>query len=151
MIPIHEPQLEALRFGNHRKFESWKQLSPVLQSYIAGVNGRGGQQRPLFERPALSATENFERLMQELSFIYRFSRLGIYDLLCLLGNLRVYTLEPGRLYLRGASGPLDGARRLFGEDADTDRLDTRGCDLASRLGVSIDATEDALCNWQKHL
>jgi hypothetical protein len=146
----HDRQLEELRFGNHRKFESWKQLAPVLQSYVAGVKGRGGEQRLLFERPGLSATENFDRLMQELSFIYRFSRLGIYDLLCLLGNLRVYALKPGRLYLRGATGPLDGARRLFGEDADPDRLDAQGCDLASRLCVSIDAMEDALCNWQKH-
>jgi hypothetical protein len=146
----HSRQLEALRFGNHRKFESWKQLAPVLQSYVAGVQGRGGEQRRLFERPALSPAENFDRLMHDLSFIYRFSRLGIYDLLCLLGNLRVYALKPGKLYLRGASGPLHGARLLFAEDADPDQLDARGCDLASRLSVSVDAMEDALCNWQKH-
>lgn len=145
----HDRQLAGLRFANHRKYESWKQLARVLQSYVAGIRGRGGSQRSLFERPSLSPTQNFDRLMEELSFIYRFSRLGIYDLLCLLGDLRVYALTPGRLYLRGATGPLNGAYRLFGEDADAYRLDERGCDLAARLGVPIDAMEDALCNWQK--
>jgi len=148
----HEEQLARLRFGNHRKFESWKHFAEVLSSYVTGVLQRSdGTQRTLFASPTQSAADNFDRLMHELQFIYRFSRLGIYDLLCLLGSLGVYQLEPGQLYLRGASGPLEGARLLFGGNADPDELDRRGCALATKLGVSVGAMEDALCNWQKGL
>ncbi len=49
-----------------------------------------------------------DRLMSGLGFIPRFGRLAKYDLLCLPGNLGVYSLHPARLYVRGATGPPDG-------------------------------------------
>ena len=64
----------------------------------------------------------------------------------------MYPLAPDRVYLRGASGPLHGARMLFGaRSEDPDRLDRRATDLANQLGVTVGAMEDALCNWQKGL
>jgi hypothetical protein len=148
----HADQLEHVQFGNHRKFQSPKHLPDVLKSYVAGVHHRAdGTQQALLERQNLAAAANFDRLMREMEFIYQFGRLGIYDLLSLLGNLGIYNLEAGRLYLRGATGPHTGARLLLGSSLNIDALDDRCCELATRLGVAIDAMESALCNWQKHL
>ena len=80
----------------------------------------------------------------------RFGRLAAYDFLTLLGTAGVLPIGPDRLYLDGATGPLEGARALFGDrGSDPASLDGRATRLAVALGVSLSAMEDALCNWQK--
>jgi len=81
----------------------------------------------------------------------QFGRTGRFDLLCLLGNLRILRIAPGRCYLKGATGPRYGAilmvtgkkgQRLTQEIEDTINQ------LRAHLGVPVEAMEDALCNWQ---
>jgi Alpha-glutamyl/putrescinyl thymine pyrophosphorylase clade 3 len=91
----------------------------------------------------------FERLMGELKPLVSFGRTGSFDLLVLLGNLGVYALAPPRLYLAGATGPKDGARRILPGTRGLRELDDELSAAAHRLGVEIQAMEDALCNWQK--
>lgn len=60
----------------------------------------------------------------------------------------IVVAEPGKCYLDGATGPLDGATVLRG-NRPIEQLERLAADFAKRLGVSPIAVEDALCNWQK--
>ena len=152
---VHAEECCRLKFANHRKFETPRPNHPlgvdaVLRSYVEGIIERtGGSQATLFSVPNESPTGRFERLMRELQFVKRFGRTALFDLLTLLGNLGVYDLAPGRICLVGATGPLRGAKMMFG-GADTRTLEARANKMARRLDVPIQAVEDALCNWQKH-
>jgi Alpha-glutamyl/putrescinyl thymine pyrophosphorylase clade 3 len=56
---------------------------------------------------------------------------------------------PGLPYLKGSSGPLNGARLLFGRNEPAETLDLWVAQLGESLGVGMQELEDALCNWQK--
>ena len=69
-----------------------------------------------------------------------------------LGRLGFSQIRPGRAYLKGATGPLDGARLLFGGATNA----ALGWALLEDwiystlvLGVGMQVMEDSLCNWQK--
>ena len=85
--------------------------------------------------------------------VTRFGRLGKFDYLCLLGRLGFANLIPGSAYLVGATGPLAGARLLFGGRTDAGlgatTLESRLRDLDAVLNVGMQVMEDSLCNWQK--
>ncbi len=156
----HAEECGQLRFGNHRKFESPRPdhrggIPAVLESYVEGIRRLAdGSQVELFGTRSGSPTRDFDRLMGELQFIRRFGRTARFDLLTLFGNLGVYELEPGDIYLTGATGPLRGAMAMFGivprTRADLAVLGAGARRLAQELGVPLQAVEDALCNWQKH-
>lgn len=152
----HTEECRHLKFANHRKFETPQVghrfgIDAVLGSYVAGIiKNTGGSQATFFSAPDESAERRFERLMRELRFVTRFGRTARFDFLTLLGNLGVYELRPGRIYLDGATGPLRGARMMFGNDVDVRTLEESAKEMARRLDVPIQAVEDALCNWQKH-
>jgi Alpha-glutamyl/putrescinyl thymine pyrophosphorylase clade 3 len=151
----HADECRRLKFANHRKFETPRPGPPlgvdaVLRSYVEGIIERtGGSQAALFSVPNESPAGRFERLMRELRFVKRFGRTALFDLLTLLGNFNVYDLTPGRVHLVGATGPLRGAKTMFG-GADKRTLEARANEMARRLDIPIQAVEDALCNWQKH-
>lgn len=48
-----------------------------------------------------------------------------------------------------ATGPKNGARRALPGPSRLDELDNELTALAHRIGVEVQAMEDALCNWQK--
>lgn len=152
----HAMVCQSLRFSNHRKYETSKLGRPsgidaVLCSYVMGIRARSRRnQATFFSTPEEGPEVGFERLMNDLEFIRRFGRTAKFDLLALLGNLGVYELRPGRIYLKGATGPLRGAQAMFGR-GDRLYLEHRANKMAKCLNVPIQAVEDALCNWQKHL
>jgi hypothetical protein len=82
-----------------------------------------------------------------------FGRLAKFDFLTMLGKLGIAPIEPGSAYLSGATGPLSGARLLFGGNADAKlnarELDVRLVRLDNYLNVGMQVLEDSLCNWQK--
>jgi hypothetical protein len=85
--------------------------------------------------------------------IVRFGRLAKFDFLALLGRLDLAPIKPGSAYLRGATGPLRGARLLIDGDPtsqttaeDLDRILQR---LDQTLEVGMQVMEDSICNWQK--
>jgi len=147
-------------FGNHRKYVSLSGLSSkgtgaAIASYVEWIG------------PDHSHSKRFARLVKEggndpeaiFDHFYnsmrvkQFGRLGKFDFLALLGRLKLAPIEPGKAYLRGATGPLAGARLLFGgkNDAALSELKLEGyiAELDQMLAIGKQAMEDSLCNWQK--
>jgi hypothetical protein len=149
-------------FGNHRKYLS-------LDPYSAGGTGQAfvsyvnwvlpfGSHRRLFEHAAAESGHDpraaFNYLYRSMRQVASFGRTGRVDYLCMLAKLDLAEIEPGSTYMTGATGPLKGAKLLFGEigaDVAPRQLDNWLKELESILEVEMgmQILEDALCNWQK--
>lgn len=163
-IGAHQEDLKrdgVVYFGNHRKYEtlkpeSYRGTASVFESYVnwihpprthielvqAGVDEVGNDPRDLFDY--------LYRSMNVLSF----GRTAKFDYLTMLGKLGLARIEPGTPYLHGSTGPVKGARLLFGPNQGApvreEVLDARLVELGNHLHVGMQVIEDALCNWQKH-
>jgi hypothetical protein len=130
-------------FGNHRKYETLavdsksstalviesfiRQCGPSPSAYFAALTrSNGNDPMKIFD----AAYEAFA--------IPRFGRLAKFDFLALLGRMDLAPLKPGSAYLRGATGPLRGARLLVDGDANSrtnpDSLD----EILQRLDQTLD-------------
>ena len=144
-------------FGNHRKRESLTAQSPtgtgaVVESYVLWVNPPRSHQQLVAEALARSngnPSVAFDDIYQSMDAVVRFGRLARFDYLTMLGKLGLAPINPGLPYLNGSSGPLEGARLLFGRRERAEILDSWVKELGERLGVGMQELEDALCNWQK--
>jgi hypothetical protein len=148
--------------GNHRRYVSLDALNEngtgaVIESYVNWVNSYSDHQT-LINQPISSCQttrEAFDYLYRKLNHIRQFGRLAKFDFLTMLGKLELAEIEPGSLYLDGATGPLRGARMLFGGDPyapiDIKTLDFSLDFLEKHLNLyfGMQVLEDALCNWQK--
>ena len=145
-----QSELLTLKFGNHRKYESQEAdaLFKVVDSFVKWVKHNGGSPRRAFETKSMnSAEEKFDALFRTLK-IWRFGRTAKFDTLCLLGDLGIFTIRPGSCYLRDSTGPLSGARKLFGRQS-VAKLSIMADQIAKALQLPMEVFEDALCNWQK--
>jgi hypothetical protein len=147
-------------FGNHRKYISLRAAGSqgtgaVIESYITWVG------------PARSHGELVQKLVRtggnhphaifdcfyNSMHVTQFGRLGKFDFLALIGRLDLAPISPGSAYLVGATGPLRGARLLFGGHYDAPLavkdLDAWLRELDDQLNVGMQVMEDSLCNWQK--
>lgn len=144
-------------FGNHRKRESLDARSTigtgaVVESYVRWVNPPRSHQQLVAEAVARSNGDPkvaFDDLYRSMDMVVRFGRLARFDYLTMLGKLELVPITPGSPYLEGSSGPLNGARLLFGCEEAAATLDSWVAGLGERLGVGMQIMEDALCNWQK--
>lgn len=155
----HQGHIEG-GFGSHRKRESIRADLPggtaaVVESYVAWVgpaHSHAALMAGLTQAGGNSPESIFEHCYYTMT-VTRFGRLGKFDYLCLLGRLGVANLVPGSAYLVGATGPLAGARLLFGGRTDARlgaaTLEGQLCDLDAVLHVGMQVIEDSLCNWQK--
>jgi hypothetical protein len=147
----HAVDLKSLSFGNHRKYESKrpKAIWSVVESFLTLAEEYGGPQE-LFtiDGKESDAAKCFDLLYRRLQPLRQFGRTGRFDFLSLLIELKLVVAEPGSCYLEGATGPLQGAKRLWGKRS-IGQLEQLAADLAERVSVSPMALEDALCNWQK--
>lgn len=143
------------RFGNHRKYQSLrpevKQNVPaIVHSYLDWV-GEGHESR--FAELALNAQVAdacpFKHAYASMNVVVSFGRVARFDYLSTLHNLDIVHVEPTSPCLVGATGPLDGARLLFGNFSPA-ALETKVARLGNALGIGMDVLEDALCNWQKN-
>ena len=145
-------------FGNHRKYET---LDPVSRSSTALVvesfvrlcsPSPSGYFAKLVRKTGNNPTEIFDAAYRGLT-IARFGRLAKFDFLAMLGRTDLAPVKPGSTYLRGATGPLRGARLLVDGDPNshtgTDELDNILRRLDLTLGVGMQVMEDSICNWQK--
>lgn len=142
--------LRELRFGNHRKYESKKPqaLYEVIASFVSWVRKNGGTpSRAFAARSSKDPEEWFDSLYRSLE-VHRFGRTARFDTLCLLADMRILPVKPGSCYIRGATGPLRGARKLWGKRSPSE-LNLLAEQAAKSLQVPVDVFEDALCNWQK--
>jgi hypothetical protein len=149
----HGDLYATLARGNHRKneprkdIEHWRGILGAVPRLVELARRHSGLSR-WFHGNDDSASMRFERLMQEFDVV-SFGRTGRFDLLVLLGDLDDYPLSAPRLYLEGATGPKAGARRVLPERRTLRALDDELTAVAGRIGVEVQAMEDALCNWQK--
>jgi hypothetical protein len=145
-------------FGNHRKYESLDGYSPtgtgsVVESYVQWVVQAGDHER-LIENAILMSNGDgrvaFDYLHKSMGInILRLGSLARFDYRTMLAKLGLASSEPGSTYLNGATGPLRGARLLFGSHEKAPTLDGWLADLDHELRVGMQVLEDALCNWQK--
>jgi hypothetical protein len=145
-------------FGNHRKYETLNPDSPqgtanVIESFVACCSPSPAQWFDLLSR----ATGNNPYKVFDAAYgglmIERFGRLAKFDFLALLGRLDLAPISPGSAYLKGATGPLRGARLLVDGDP-TSKTSAKSLDailqqLDESLNVGMQVMEDSICNWQK--
>jgi hypothetical protein len=145
-------RLRYLKYSNHRKFESQKPgiLSDVMQSFIDWARESGGSPCQAFDVHITGDPhDSFRRLYRELgSKLRRFRRLAAFDTLWFIGELGLLPVKADSCYLSGATGPLRGARKLWGPRPPREL--TKLADEAARaLKIPYEVFEDALCRWQK--
>lgn len=162
---LHENQkrLEALPtgFGNHRKYESLDAYSSngtgaTVASYVAWV-GASQSHKELFDKAVAQASGDskraFHALYESMADVRRFGRTARFDYLAMIGKLGFAAIEPDSAYLDSATGPVAGAKLLFGGSPKAKipagQLDELLIRLDMRLLVGMQAIEDAVCNWQK--
>lgn len=147
-------------FGNHRKFESLSGRSEngtgaVVASYVNWSGRPPSQVGRIAELVAAahgSPVDAFDRIYRSLSEVERFGRLAKFDYLNNIRRLGFAEIRPGKVYFQGASGPLIGARLLWGDAESAPAAawyEAKVSVLDSHLKVGADVIEDALCNWQK--
>jgi hypothetical protein len=144
-------------FGNHRKYQSLDAHKPVgtgsaIESYVGWIGPERGHQR--FFGNALHETSGdpkaaFDLLYRSMKAVASFGRTARFDYLTMLAKVRLVPIEPGSVYLDGATGPLAGARLLLGPARSRRECEEDLAVLGARLGVGMHVLEDALCNWQK--
>jgi hypothetical protein len=92
-------------------------------------------------------------LYSSMSDVASFGRTARFDYLTMLGKIGLALIEPGSVYMDGATGPWKGASLLFygTDNAPVSRaqVDSFVRKLAGCLNVGMQVMEDALCNWQK--
>lgn len=141
-------------FGAHRQHETIAPTGRTIGTYVAWVGGAGHQAKFNATLAANGADprRTFDALYREMDSVHRFGRLAKFDYLTMLGKLDLARIEPGSTYMAGATGPVIGAKLLFGGDENAmtaQWLDAQLLDLDSYLDVGMQVLEDALCNWQK--
>ncbi|NMZ58614.1 hypothetical protein [Pseudomonas nitroreducens] len=149
------------RFGNHRKYES---LDPkarnwtgeIIESYVNWVLQYGSHQA-LFDN-ALNSNNNdpkaaFRSLYHSMDDVKRFGRTAKFDYLTMIGKVHIANIKADSAYLNEATGPLKGARLLFGGTTSSaiapTTLETLLSEIDQELDVGMQVLEDSLCNWQK--
>jgi hypothetical protein len=144
------------RFGNHRKFETLKPgpkgTGHAVATYIEWILTYGSHQALISHvqaRVGQNPKDVFAYLYRALDKVAKLGRLGKFDLLCNLSNLLIAPILPDIAYIAGSTGPVAGARLLFGNTKNLKQLESACAELAEHLDVSPQVIEDALCNWQK--
>ncbi|WP_143483797.1 hypothetical protein [Hydrogenovibrio sp. SC-1] len=147
------------RFGNHRKYETLRPTSKgtgaAVRSYVDWVM-RYGSHGDWFDRSIKTAQgdrrEAFSWLYRTMR-VHKFGRTAKFDYLTMLAKLDLAPIEANSAYLTGATGPLSGAKLLYGgrttSSLSADKLDASLIELAKYLDIGMQEMEDALCNWQK--
>ena len=145
-------------FGNHRKYEtldanSRSSTALVIESFVELFSpSPSGYFAALVRSTGNDPVKIFDAAYHGLT-IARFGRLAKFDFLALLGRMDLAPVKPGSAYLRGATGPLRGARLLIDgapkSPTGADDLDSVLQRLDQTLEVGMQVMEDAVCNWQK--
>ncbi len=153
VIPLMKADGVPRRFSNHRKYESLDHIAGVVGSYVGWVLPLGTHAdmiRAIHLQVGQNPRDTFAELYRGMNAVTRFGRLAKFDHLTMLGKLGVSPIEPGSPFMAGATGPLAGARLLFGvanlSSAMADQWVTK---LGDDLGLGMQVMEDSICNWQK--
>jgi len=141
------PDLEFVELGPRTAHDP-SRGPRTLEAYRAWAQRAGSQAAGLAGDPAWTPQRRFDRAFERLA-MRGFNRGPRYELLVLLGNLGVFDMRPWSLQLADAMDPTTiAAKRVFGI-GDTINLQRRASDLASTLGVPMEALDLALLNWSR--
>ena len=145
-------------FGNHRKYESldaWSRrgTGAAFETYVQWISPPRTHQELMDHALTVANGDSraaFNALYRSMGkSVASFGRLACLDYLATIGKMELAPVEPDSAYLSSATGPLTGARLLFGGAESPSVLNRRLLDLDTKLNVGQHALEDALCNWQK--
>lgn len=146
------------RFGNHRKYQSLKATHTpnTVETFVDWVGPDKSFReviRVAHENVGQHPREAFDFLYRSMDVVAQFGRLAKFDYFTMLSKLGLAPIEAGSTYMCEATGPLRGARLLFGGNVEAAlncrELDQFVVELEAELGVGMQAMEDSLCNWQK--
>lgn len=158
---ILKPMGSPYGFGNHRRYISLDAFSQkgtgaTVESYIKWIDPTLGHQNLIdraYQQVGRDPNKVFEYLFHSMKDVVSFGRLARFDYLSMVGQLGFASIEPEFAYLKDSTGPLRGARFLFGGKKTIRigvlQLETWLTELDGELGVGKRVLEDALCNWQK--
>lgn len=144
-------------FGNHRKYQSLDARSATgtgsaVETYVRWVNPPRSHLQLMAEAVQRAGGDRrvaFDDLYRSMEAVRTFGRMARFDYLTMVGKLGLAPIEPGSTYMQGATGPLAGARLLFGGEHNSAELDRWLVELDDLLHVGMQVLEDAICNWQK--
>ncbi|MFL1874506.1 hypothetical protein ACIKT0_04655 [Hansschlegelia beijingensis] len=149
------------RFSNHRKYESLSAAAAngtaaILSSYVAWIappRTHHDMVRETHQQVGQNPAAVFDALYGSLDAVRRFGRLGRFDFLTMLGKLGIAPIDPGSTYLKDSTGPLRGARLLFGGSPTAgipaSLLEEKLRHFGEDVGLGSQVLEDGICNWQK--
>lgn len=144
-------------FNNHRKYQSLSAASnsgtgAAFETYIEWIDPNRGHIsfiNMILARTQGSSTGAFDALYNSMQSVLSFGRLARFDYLCMVGKIGLAPISPGSTYMVNATGPVSGARLLYGTNSGNRELDNWLILLDKELEVGMQVIEDALCNWQK--
>ncbi|WP_024903373.1 alpha-glutamyl/putrescinyl thymine pyrophosphorylase clade 3 protein [Robbsia andropogonis] len=144
-------------FGNHRKYESLKELSLVFSSYVEWVGENHSHQERIDAEKAKVGDDPkalFNRMYKSMDAVSQFGRTAKFDYLTMVGKIGLLDIAPPIAYMQDGTGPVRGARLLFSGAVDDETLSKKTIEqlcveLEAVLGVGMQVMEDSLCNWQK--
>jgi hypothetical protein len=140
------PMLEDVALGPRTAHDPARGASTLL-AYRAWAERAGGQAQAFIGDPAWPDQRRFDRAFERLS-LPGFGRAPRFELLVTLGRLGVFEVRPWSLQLSGdALDPtIVASKRVLGI-GDPLLLQRRAGDLATGVGVPIEALDLALANW----
>lgn len=149
------------KFGNHRKYETLdpaksNSTGEIIESYVNWVMQHGSHVG-LFTNALVESGDNpraaFGKLYRSMEAVKRFGRTGKFDYLTMIAKVGISTIVADSTYMAEATGPLKGARLLFGGTTTSNLsalvLEQKIQHMDRFLKVGMQVIEDALCNWQK--
>lgn len=155
-LPEIEKAKSGFRFGNHRQYESIRNLDSVLKSYADWVGPERSHVALIESAKAVAGDDPkklFAYLYKSMDAVLRFGRLGKFDYLTMVGKVGLVDVEPPSAYMTEATGPATGAQLLFGVPGmgqkSRKKMDELAIALDGELQVGMQVIEDSLCNWQK--
>lgn len=147
------------KVGNHRKYQSLKAYTArgtgaTILSYIEWIGQNHNHQDLIDSIPqaiAIDPKKAFKHLYKSMGSVMGFGRMGKFDYLTMLGKLNLINIIPDSAYMVGATGPVYGARILFGQNVSNRIFDQWLNEMDEHLGLDfgMQVLEDAICNWQK--
>ncbi len=153
----------AGKFSNHRQMLAMDGYNPsiifqVLDSYSRFLQPHKSVKDLLADIRGKSNNDtqiNFDLLFNKSAEIFRFGRLAQFDFTTRLSYLGIIDAQPRSIYLLKATGPKEGAKKLFFDSkpkrCNLIKLQDDVDLLAEYLEIGKHALEDCLCTWQKKL
>ena len=140
--------LEDVALGPRTAHDPARGASTLL-AYRAWAERAGSQAQAFIGDPAWPDQRRFDRAFERLS-LPGFGRAPRYELLVILGRLGVFDVRPWSLQLsaRRARPHVVASKRVLGI-GDPLLLQRRAAELATGVGVPIEALDLALANWPR--